>query len=42
MEDTGSKDLDDRFNGNFSNFFKLLNSNLNFEQSTDSLNFINF
>jgi hypothetical protein len=42
MEDTFSKDLDEKFKGNFSNFFKLFNLNSNVETSSDSLNYVNF
>jgi hypothetical protein len=42
MEDNGSKDLEDQFNGNFLNFFNSLNSNSNYSVGLHSTEFLNF
>jgi len=42
MEDNGSKELDEKFDGNYLNFWKSLNNNVNFSSDFNSSDYLNF
>ncbi len=42
MEDNGSKELEEKFDGNYLNFFKNLNNNTNYSNELEASNSLNF